>query len=70
MRRLLAKIERKDDNLQISLLDALHFIAMAWDSVLPTTIANCFGKCSVVESAVAASQVSEDTKKQKKGKFR
>lgn len=61
VRRLLAKIERKDDNSQISLLDALHFIAMAWDRVSPATTANCFGKCGVVESAVAASQVSEDT---------
>ncbi|XP_037502649.1 tigger transposable element-derived protein 6-like [Rhipicephalus sanguineus] len=46
--------------LLITLLDALHFIAMAWDRVTPTTIANCFGKCGVVESAAPASQESED----------
>ncbi|KAH7952357.1 hypothetical protein HPB52_022031 [Rhipicephalus sanguineus] len=33
---------------------------MAWDRVAPTTIANCFGKCGVVESAATASQESED----------
>ncbi|XP_037521515.1 tigger transposable element-derived protein 6 [Rhipicephalus sanguineus] len=60
MRHLLAKIERKDDNLQINLLDALHFIATAWDRVTPTTIANCFGKCGVLESAATASPESED----------
>ncbi|XP_037521718.1 tigger transposable element-derived protein 6-like [Rhipicephalus sanguineus] len=60
VRHLLAKIERKDDNLQITLLDALHFIAMAWDRVTPTIIANCFDKCGVVESTATASQESED----------
>ncbi|EEC12124.1 centromere protein B, putative, partial [Ixodes scapularis] len=42
VRRLLAKIDRKDDDLRISLLDAIHFLAMAWDRVTLTTIANCF----------------------------
>lgn len=31
VRRLLTKIDRKDGDLRISLLDAIHFIAMAWD---------------------------------------
>lgn len=36
VRRLPAKIDRKDDDLRISLLDAIYFIAMAWDRVMPT----------------------------------
>ncbi|KAH7943183.1 hypothetical protein HPB52_006228 [Rhipicephalus sanguineus] len=47
-------------SLGINLLDALHFIATAWDRVTPTTIANCFGKCGVLESAATASPESED----------
>lgn len=50
VRRLLAKIDRKDDDLRISLLDAIHFIAMAWDRVTSTTIANCFAKCGFFKS--------------------
>ncbi|KAH8039767.1 hypothetical protein HPB51_008699 [Rhipicephalus microplus] len=46
VRRLLTKIDPKDEgDLKISLLDAIHFIAMAWDRVTSTTVANCFGKC-------------------------
>lgn len=45
VRRLLAKTKRKDENLQTSLLDALHFLAMSWDNVTQDTIANCLRKC-------------------------
>lgn len=47
-------------NLQISPLDARHFVAMAWDRVSASTITNCFAYCGVVESTVATSQESED----------
>ncbi|KAH9363060.1 hypothetical protein HPB48_014158 [Haemaphysalis longicornis] len=60
--RLLVEIERKDNNLQISLIDALCFIAMAWERVSPKTIIrNCFGKgkCGVVVSVVTTSQEPE-----------
>ncbi|KAH7946068.1 hypothetical protein HPB49_019942 [Dermacentor silvarum] len=45
VRRLLAKIDHKDKNLQISLLDALYFLAISWDNVTSNTITNCFRKC-------------------------
>ncbi|KAH7947912.1 hypothetical protein HPB52_016802 [Rhipicephalus sanguineus] len=52
VRRLLANIDRKHEgDLRISLLDAIHFIAMAWDRVTPTTIANCFAKCGFFRSS-------------------
>lgn len=45
VQRLLAKIECKDENLQMSLLDMLDFLVMSWDNVTQDTIANCFCKC-------------------------
>lgn len=45
LRRILPKIEWQDENLRISLLDALHFLAVPWDNVTQNTIANCFRKC-------------------------
>ncbi|KAH9375171.1 hypothetical protein HPB48_017260 [Haemaphysalis longicornis] len=45
-----AKTDPKDDDLRLSLLDETHFIAMAWDRVTPTTIANCFAKCGFFRS--------------------
>ncbi|KAH8019251.1 hypothetical protein HPB51_018478 [Rhipicephalus microplus] len=61
VRRLLAKIDRKDEgDLQISLLDAIHFIAMAWDRVTPTTVANCFGKCGFFGSPEEVPPEPED----------
>lgn len=47
VRRLLAKLERKDTELSISVLDAIHFISMSWDRVSASTIANCFAKCGI-----------------------
>lgn len=61
VRRLLAKIDQKDGNLQINLLDALHFIAMAWHRVSATTIANCFSKCGISKSDVATSSQEPDS---------
>ncbi|EEC10272.1 centromere protein B, putative [Ixodes scapularis] len=60
VRRLLAKIDRKDDDLRISLLDAIHFLAMAWDRVTPTTIANCFAKCGFFKSPAEVSPEPEN----------
>ncbi|XP_049267194.1 tigger transposable element-derived protein 6-like [Rhipicephalus sanguineus] len=54
VRRLLAKIERKEENLKISLLNALHFLAMSWDNVTQDTIANCFRKCGFFAGQGAA----------------
>lgn len=45
MCHLLAKTDQKDDDLWISLLDTIHLIAMEWDRVTPTTLANCLAKC-------------------------
>ncbi|KAK8766588.1 hypothetical protein V5799_006630 [Amblyomma americanum] len=55
VRRLLAKIDRKEANLRISLLDALHFLAMSWDNVTSDTISNCFRKCGFAIGLDAAS---------------
>lgn len=60
VRRLLAKIDRKDTNLQISILEAMHFIAMAWDRVTPATSINCFAKCGIFKSAVATTSQVPD----------
>lgn len=50
IRHLLAKIDRKDGDVGISPLDAIHFIAMAWDQVTLTTMPNCFAKCGFFRS--------------------
>lgn len=54
MRRPLAKIECKNEKLQISLLDGLHFLAMSWDNVTQDTIANCFHKSAFFSGQDAA----------------
>ncbi|KAH7940640.1 hypothetical protein HPB49_002739 [Dermacentor silvarum] len=54
------KSTEETTNLQISPLDARHFVAMAWDRVSASTITNCFAYCGVVESTVATLQASED----------
>lgn len=48
VRRLLAKIDRQDEELWISLVDALHFLLVSWAHVTVSTIANCFRKCGYV----------------------
>ncbi|XP_050037924.1 tigger transposable element-derived protein 6-like [Dermacentor andersoni] len=60
VRRLLAKIDRKDANMKISLLDAMHFIAVAWECVSPATIADCFAKCGIFKSTVATTSQVPD----------
>lgn len=40
-------------------MDALHFVAIAWDRVSLATIVNCFRKCGVLKPAVATSQGRE-----------
>lgn len=46
---LLAKLEWKDVELNITILDAIHFITIIWDCVSLTTIANCFAECGFVK---------------------
>lgn len=60
VRRLMAKINRKDEDLQISLLDALHFLAMSWDQVTADTISNCFRKCGFFCTATTAAPEPEE----------
>lgn len=61
VRCLLAKIECKDHNLHIRLLDALHSVAFAWDRVKGTTIQSCFRKCGFFITEVAMpTHVEED----------
>ncbi|KAH7969710.1 hypothetical protein HPB52_021592 [Rhipicephalus sanguineus] len=56
----LAGMERKQLDKKLSVLDAMHCIASAWDAVTPETIANSFrhcgfnrsGACSTSEAAV------------------
>ncbi|KAH9376401.1 hypothetical protein HPB48_010375 [Haemaphysalis longicornis] len=45
----------------MNLLDALIFIAMAWLHVSPTTIGNCFSKCSTIKSCVVTSSQEPDS---------
>ncbi|KAH7958675.1 hypothetical protein HPB49_004139 [Dermacentor silvarum] len=58
--RLFAKIDRKDGDLRISLLDAIHFGAMARYRVMPVTIANCFNKCGCSRSPTKVPPEPED----------
>ncbi|KAH7959657.1 hypothetical protein HPB49_012801 [Dermacentor silvarum] len=58
--RLFAKIDRKDGDLRISLLDAIHFGAMARYRVTPVTIANCFNKCGCSRSPTKVPLEPED----------
>ncbi|XP_064475501.1 tigger transposable element-derived protein 6-like [Ornithodoros turicata] len=60
MRRLLAKIDRKDQHLQINLLDALHFVAMSWDRVTATTMQNCFRKCGFFNQTAPSADADVD----------
>ncbi|KAH7951021.1 hypothetical protein HPB52_004271 [Rhipicephalus sanguineus] len=60
VQRRLAGMERKKLDKKLSVLDAMHYIASAWDTVTPETIANSFrhcgfnrsGACSTSEAAV------------------
>ncbi|KAH7934826.1 hypothetical protein HPB52_001010 [Rhipicephalus sanguineus] len=60
VQRRLAGMERKQLDKKLSVLDAMHYIASAWDAVTPETIANPFrhcgfnrsGACSTSEAAV------------------
>ncbi|KAH7969088.1 hypothetical protein HPB52_014562 [Rhipicephalus sanguineus] len=60
VQRRLAGMERKQLDKKLSVLDAMHYIASAWDAVTPETIANSFrhcgfnrsGACSTSEAAV------------------
>ncbi|KAH7969963.1 hypothetical protein HPB52_023096 [Rhipicephalus sanguineus] len=60
VQRRLVGMERKQLDKKLSVLDAMHYIASAWDAVTPETIANSFrhcgfnrsGACSTSEAAV------------------
>ncbi|KAH7955530.1 hypothetical protein HPB52_001204 [Rhipicephalus sanguineus] len=60
VQRRLAGMERKQLDKKLSVLDAMHYIASAWDAVTPETIANSFrhcgfnrsGACSTSEAAL------------------
>ncbi|KAH8019978.1 hypothetical protein HPB51_023794 [Rhipicephalus microplus] len=60
VQRRLAGMERKQLDNKFSVLDAMHYIASAWDTITPETIVNCFrhcgfnrsGACSTSEAAV------------------
>lgn len=43
---VLAKLERKDGELNISVLDVIRFFTVSWDCVSPTTLVNWFAKCA------------------------
>ncbi|KAH7981848.1 hypothetical protein HPB52_001267 [Rhipicephalus sanguineus] len=45
VQRRLAGMERKQLDKKLSVLDAMHYIASAWDTVTPETIANSFRHC-------------------------
>ncbi|XP_040358278.1 tigger transposable element-derived protein 6 [Ixodes scapularis] len=45
VRRSLAMVERGDAPTKLSILDAMHFLATAWDTVSATTVQHCFRKC-------------------------
>ncbi|KAM7300464.1 tigger transposable element-derived protein 6 [Ixodes scapularis] len=46
VRRSLAMVERGDAPTKLSILDVMHFLAAAWDTVSATTVQHCFRKCS------------------------
>ncbi|KAH7968718.1 hypothetical protein HPB52_010803 [Rhipicephalus sanguineus] len=60
VQRRLAGMERKQLDKKLSVLDAMHYSASAWDAVTPETIANSFrhcgfnrsGACSTSEAAL------------------
>ncbi|KAL3209698.1 hypothetical protein MRX96_037858 [Rhipicephalus microplus] len=60
VQRRLAGMERKQSGKKLSVLDAMHYIASAWDAIPPETIVYCFrhcdfnrsGACSTSEAAV------------------
>ncbi|KAH8030886.1 hypothetical protein HPB51_012226 [Rhipicephalus microplus] len=60
VQRRLAGMECKQLDKKLSVLDAVHYIASAWDAITPETIVNCFrhcgfnrrGACSTSEAAV------------------
>ncbi|KAL3196530.1 hypothetical protein MRX96_045174 [Rhipicephalus microplus] len=60
VQRRLAGMERKQLDKKLPVLDAMHYIASAWDAITPETIVNCFrhcgfkrsGACSTSEAAV------------------
>ncbi|KAL3203806.1 hypothetical protein MRX96_041722 [Rhipicephalus microplus] len=65
--RRLAGMECKQLDKKLSVLDAMHYIASAWDAITPETIVNCFrhcgfnrsGACSTSEAAVPVDEEPE-----------
>ncbi|KAH7936110.1 hypothetical protein HPB52_018426 [Rhipicephalus sanguineus] len=52
VQRRLAGMERKQLDKKLSVLDAMHYIASAWDAVTPETIANSFRHCGFNRTAL------------------
>lgn len=57
--RLLTKTDCKNGDLRI-LVDAIRFIAMAWDRVTPVTVANFFSKCIFLKNLTEVPPEPED----------
>ncbi|KAH7975829.1 hypothetical protein HPB52_005635 [Rhipicephalus sanguineus] len=54
VQRRLAGMERKQLDKKLSVLDAMHYIASAWDAVTPETIANSFRHCGFSRSGACS----------------
>ena len=47
--RLLAAVDRNDNNFKVDILQAINVLSIAWREVTPTTVANCFRKAGFVK---------------------
>ncbi|KAH8024227.1 hypothetical protein HPB51_022330 [Rhipicephalus microplus] len=50
----LAGMKHKQLDKKLSVLDAMHYIASAWDAITPETIVNCFRHCSFNRSGACS----------------
>ncbi|KAL3216227.1 hypothetical protein MRX96_006418 [Rhipicephalus microplus] len=58
VQRRLAGMERKQMATKLSVLDAMHYIASAWDAVTQETIANSFRHCGFTRSGGCFSEAA------------
>ncbi|KAH8026336.1 hypothetical protein HPB51_020042 [Rhipicephalus microplus] len=54
VQRRLVGMERKQLDKKLSMLDAMHYIASAWDAITPETIVNCFRHCGINRSGACS----------------
>ena len=47
--RLLAAVDRNDNNFKVDILQAINILSIAWREVTPITVANCFRKAGFVK---------------------